>query len=84
MLGLQFRCARRFPASGLEQGDSEENANDPPLVIVDETHHRTNLVFKCLAAVPKNGESCHDADSDQGDELAWRHAEVTNQETHDV
>ena len=48
-------------ARSLEKGDTEENSDNPPLVLVNPVKNRANLVFEGLASEPDSGESNHDA-----------------------
>ncbi len=84
MLGLQFRRARRFSTGCLKQGDAKEDSHDPPLVVVNETHHGANLVLEGLAAVPQDREAQNNARHDERYEFLGRHAKVSDKEAHNV
>ena len=58
---------------GLEKGDTKENSNNPPLVLVDPVEHSTNLVFDSLATEPDGSQTDHDSGNEKSEELLWSH-----------
>ncbi len=79
-----FGSARGPSARSLEKGDAEENADNPPLVLVDPVKCRLNLTFDGLTANPNGCETNHDARDEQCVELLWSHFQVAHKKAHDV
>ena len=63
-----FRDVSARVSGRLQERDQEQPSDDVPLVVLDPTEKRTDLVLEGFATEPENGQFQRDADADQGNE----------------